>query len=375
MTTQRGIKATYMRGGTSKGVFFHARDLPPAGSERDALLLRIMGSPDPLQIDGMGGTYSSTSKVLVVEEPKDGELTYWFGQVAIAEPHIDWNGNCGNLTTAVGAFALEEGLVEGHDPVTTIALHNANTGTKIETEIPTTNGTFQVEGAHVVDGVPGTGSPVVTRYTDPAGKTTGTLLPTGGPTTRVTLASGQQIPVSVVDAASVFAFLRADDIGVDMSQTDVSVFNADQDLLARVEEIRSRLAVQLGRVQDPVNAARESATVPRIMIFSPGDDAVAVHARAVMMGAFHRALPMTGALCLAAAAHTPGTLVAEDLPEPAAREVIIGHPRGRVIVEVDAAQENGETFIASLGVTRTARRIMDGHVYANPETTGACRYA
>src|SRR5699024_3180799 len=179
-----------MRGGTSKGVFFHSRDLPPAGPERDELLLRIMGSPDPLQIDGMGGTYSSTSKVVVVDEPNDGELTYWFGQVAINAPHIDWNGNCGNLTTAVGPFALEEGLVQGHDPVTRVTLHNENTGTKIEAEVPTSNGTFRVDGKHVVDGLPGAGSPVVTRYLDPAGKTTGSLLPTGDATTQVTLASG-----------------------------------------------------------------------------------------------------------------------------------------------------------------------------------------
>ena len=361
-TNQRAITATYMRGGTSKGVFFHARDLPPAGPERDELLLRIMGSPDPLQIDGMGGTYSSTSKVVVVDEPHDGELTYWFGQVAINAPHIDWNGNCGNLTTAVGPFALEEGLVQGHDPVTRVTLHNANTGTKIEAEVPTSNGTFRVDGKHVVDGVPGAGSPVVTRYLDPAGKTTGSLLPTGDATTQVTLASGEQLWVSVVDAASVFAFIRAEDLGVDMSQTDVSVLNADAELLERIEEIRSRLAVQLGRVNDPTDAATESATVPRIIVFGPGDN-VMVHARAVMMGVFHRALPMTGALCLAAAAHTPGTLVADGLTEPTAREVIIGHPRGQAAVEVDAKTDDYKTRIESLGVTRTARRIMDGNVY------------
>src|SRR5699024_5770357 len=147
-TNQRAIPATYMRGGTSKGVFFHSRDLPPAGPERDELLLRIMGAPDPLQIDGMGGTYSSTRTVMVIDEVRNTEVTYWFGQVSIDEAYIDWDGNCGNLTAAVGPFAVEEGLIPAHEPVTTFTLHNGNTDTKIETSVPVKNETFQVEGKH-----------------------------------------------------------------------------------------------------------------------------------------------------------------------------------------------------------------------------------
>src|SRR5699024_1379965 len=149
-TNQRAIPATYMRGGTSKGVFFHSRDLPPAGPERDELLLRIMGSPDPLQIDGMGGTYSSTSKVVVIDERTNYEVPDWFGQLSIDEAYLHSDGNCGNLTAAVGPFAVEEGLIPAHEPVTTFTLHNGNTDTKIETSVPVKNGTFQVEGKHVV---------------------------------------------------------------------------------------------------------------------------------------------------------------------------------------------------------------------------------
>ena len=192
-SNQYAINAVYLRGGTSKGVFFHARDLPAAGPERDAVLLRVMGSPDPLQIDGMGGTYSSTSKVVVVDEPDDGVVTYWFGQVDITTPHIDWHGNCGNLTTAVGPFAIEEGLVPAREPVTTVPLLNGNTGTRIQAEVPVADGTFQVTGEHVVDGVPGTGSAVVTRYLEPAGTTTGQLLPLST-ITDVAMPDGALIP-------------------------------------------------------------------------------------------------------------------------------------------------------------------------------------
>lgn len=362
-TNQRAIPATYMRGGTSKGVFFHSRDLPPAGPERDEVLLRVMGSPDPLQIDGMGGTYSSTSKVVVVDEGRNNEVTYWFGQVSIDQPYIDWNGNCGNLTTAVGPYAIEEGLVPAHEPITTFNLHNGNTGTTIQTSVPVKNGSFQPTGKHVVDGVPGTGSPVVTRYLDPAGTTTGGLLATGRPMTDVYLPSRQLLQVSVVDATSVYAFIRADDIGVDIEHTDVETLNADQELLELLEHIRSHLAVKLGRVDNAAEAATESATVPRIILIEPGTGDTLVNARAVMMGRFHRALPMTGALCLAAATHTPGTLVAESLPSAAGPEVVIGHPKGQAVVEVDSERREDRAVIRSLGVTRTARRIMDGHVY------------
>ena len=366
-TNQRAINAAYMRGGTSKGVFFHACDLPPAGPERDAVLLRVMGSPDPMQIDGMGGTYSSTSKVVVVDAPQDGVVTYWFGQVDIAQPHIDWHGNCGNLTTAVGPFAIEEGLVPAQEPVTTLTLRNGNTDTLIEAEIPVANGTFQIAGDHVVDGVPGIGAGVVTRFVDPAGKTTGSLLPLDA-VTDVELPDGQSVWVSVVDASSVFAFIRAQDLGIDMSAADPVTLSADTALLQRIEHIRSALAVRLGRVEEPADAATQSATVPRIIVFAPGDDETHVNARAVMMGAFHRALPMTGALCLAAAAHTPGTLVSASLAETAPSNVVIGHPRGHAVVEVLAEHNDAGVTIRSLGVTRTARRIMDGRVYVEPNT-------
>ena len=372
ITNQHPINAVYMRGGTSKGVFFHARDLPPAGPARDAILLRVMGSPDPLQIDGMGGTYSSTSKVVVVDEPHDGTVTYWFGQVDITTPHIDWQGNCGNLTTAVGPFVIEEGLVAAYEPFTTLMLHNGNTDTRIEADVPVANGSFQVTGAHVVHGVPGTGSAVVTRFLDPAGKTTGQLLPLG-PTTDVEMPDGQSIPVSVVDASSVYAFVRASDLGIDMTTADPATLNTEATLLQRLEHLRSALAVRLGRVDTPADAATQSATVPRIMVFEPGDHTIHVVARAVMMGVFHRALPMTGALCLAAAAHTPGTLVAASMETAAASKVVIGHPRGTATVEVTVKHHGATVTIDSLGVTRTARRIMDGRVYVEQydEITGS----
>lgn len=362
-SNQRSIRATYMRGGTSKGVFLHARDLPPAGPDRDAVLLRIMGSPDPLQIDGMGGTYSSTSKVIVVGAPRDGVLPYWFGQVEIDEPQIDWHGNCGNLTTAVGPFTIEEGLMPADEPITNIKLLNANTDTVIQAAVPIADGTFRVYGDHTVDGVPGTGSPVTTTYLDPAGKTTGNVLPLGA-VTEVDLPDGTSVRACVVDASSVYAFIHAAELGVDLHAIDVATLNGNEELLKRIEHIRSRLAGMLGRVNNPADAAESSATIPRVMLISPGDDAVHVHVRAVMMGAFHRALPMTGALCTAAAAHLPDTLVSQCLDDAGScSEVVIGHPKGQAVVHVATEGLGAQRKIRSLSVTRTARRIMDGYVY------------
>ena len=368
MTHQRPTRAVYMRGGTSKGVFFHARDLPAAGAERDSLLLRLMGSPDPLQIDGMGGTYSSTSKVVVVDEPDDdGVITYWFGQVAIEEARVDWRGNCGNLTTAVGPFCVDEGLAQPVEPVTEVRLLNGNTGTDVRAEVPVRERRAVVEGEHVVDGVPGTGAPVVTRYLHPGGRTTGALLPTGASIHDVGLPSGSAVSVSVVDAAAVFVFVRASDLGVDVDAQSVAERNADPELLNLVEHIRAQVAMDLGLVDDPSDAAALSPTVPRIALIGPGRNGDDVSALAVSMGVFHRALPMTGALCTAAAATIPGTIVAAitggGRAESTATRLMIGHPRGHATVEVESEHGVDGVVLSSLGVTRTARRIMDGNVY------------
>ena len=185
-----GVPAVLMRGGTSKGVFLHARHVPPAGPRRDALVLDLMGSPDPMQIDGLGGTYSSTSKVMIVEPGPDSTVLYWFGQVGVDTRDGRLVGNCGNLTTAVAAFAVDEGLVPAVAPVTFVRLLNGNTGVRIVAEVPVENGRVQTRGTQRVAGVPRPGAPIATHYQYPGGSVTGRLLPTGRVTDALDLPDG-----------------------------------------------------------------------------------------------------------------------------------------------------------------------------------------
>lgn len=367
------VPAVYMRGGTSKGVFLHAADLPPAGPERDRMLLGIMGSPDPLQIDGMGGTVSSTSKVIVVEPGPADAVTYWFAQIGVDRAQVDWSGNCGNLTTAVAPFAIDEGLVEVQGEQTRVRLLNGNTGVEIHADVHTPDGRAATTGDFVIAGVPGTGSPVVTRYLDPAGGVLGSLLPLGGPVSEIPFpesgASGARVAengvtengvtVSVVDAAHPYVFVRAADLGLASDGRSVTELNGDAELLTRVERLRASVAVAVGAAPDPDSATASAPAVPRIILVSPGGEGADVAITAFSMGRVHRGLPMTGALCLAAAAALGETVVAEAAG--GRREGLrIRHPLGitDALAEVDS-----DGTVRSLGVVRTARRLMDGRVY------------
>lgn len=354
----RSIPAVYMRGGTSKGVFLHARDLPPSGPERDRVLLGIMGSPDPLQIDGMGGTVSSTSKAVIVEAGPEDAVTYWFAQVGIESARVDWSGNCGNLTTAVGPFAIDEGLVAAYGPQTRVRLINGNTGVEIIADVETPDGRSATTGGLAIAGVPGTGSPVVTRYVDPAGGVLGSLLPLGGPVTTLRTSEGP-IDVSVVDAAHPNVFARSGVLG-DISGRSVADLNADPAFLARAERLRAAAAVAVGRASDLADATTNSPAVPRLVLVGPSTARDAdIEITAFSMGRVHRGLPMTGALCLAAAAATRGTIIA-DLAGDVQDRLRIRHPLGitEATAEIDA-----QGGVRSLGVVRTARRLMDGRVY------------
>lgn len=363
-----GVPAVLMRGGTSKGLFLHAADVPPAGAERDALVLDLMGSPDPMQIDGLGGTYSSTSKVMIVEPARDGEVRYWFGQVGIDTPTVDWSGNCGNLTTAVAAFAVDEKLVPAIEPVTVFALRNGNTGVRIDAEVPVAQGRVVTRGDLQVPGVPRPGAPIVTRYRDPAGSVTGKLLPTGRPVDEVEL-DGRPLRVTIVDITTAFVFAGAKDLGVVPGQETVAELNADAALLDRIERVRGEAARLLGRVTAAADAARESPVVPRIVLVAPPRGQSDLDVVGVSMGAVHRALPMTAALCLAGAVRIPGTVPA-DFARGATDSVRLTHPLGTVeVVGEVGTGTDGQTHVRSVGVIRTARRLMSGLAYPYDEQT------
>lgn len=343
--TAAGIPAVFMRGGTSKGVFFHERDLPAAGAERDDVLLRVMGTPDPLQIDGLGGTTSSTSKVMVVGEPDDaGTVPYSFAQVGIGDAVVDWRGNCGNLTFAVARFAVEEGLAGLQH-----TLLNTNTGVRITADLSSAEPV-------AMPGVPGVAPAVTTSYLDPAGAALGSLLPLGSATTVLDVPGVGRMTVSLVDATNPYLFVSLD--AVRGAERDEAELRADAGFLELVERIRATAAVAAGAAPSLDVARRVASVTPRIVLVSPGDGESDVAALTISMQQVHRGIPMTAAMCLAAARATAGTVVA-DLAGVSTGETRVRHPLG--ISRVRAETRDGSIY--SVGLTGTARTLMRGIVY------------
>ncbi len=294
------IRSVFMRGGTSKGLFFREKDLPKDPALRDSIFLRVMGSPDPRQIDGLGSGFSSASKVAVVAPPeKPGQpLRYTFGQVSVTTPMVDYRGNCGNLSAAVGPFAIDEGMVEAVDPVTTVEILNTNTGKIIFAEVPVREGRAVVEGDCSISGVRGTGAPILLRFEDPGGAVTGSLLPTGNRVDRMAVPGRGDLEVSIVDAGNPTVFVRAKDLDLSGSESPEEI-DADAGLLSTLEGIRGLAAERCGLVSDAAEAAHRSPAVPKVAIISaPSASAEEVHLSATIlsMGKAHRAYALTGAI-------------------------------------------------------------------------------
>lgn len=373
---QRSIHGVFLRGGTSKGIFVAKDDLPPAGPERDALILELLGSPDPGQIDGMGGAISSTSKVMAVSRSdRPGiDIDYLFAQAAITQPVVDYRGNCGNLTSAIGVYAIDEGLIDHvTEPVTVVELHNENTGVHVRAHIPVVDGRAAVQGDHHIAGVPRAGARIVNEYLDPAGSQFDVLYPTGQPR-QVLATAGEPIEVSIVDVSNLVVFLRAEDVGLRGDERPDQV-NGDPDLLARLEDIRSHAAALVGLVDDPASATRRSPSLPMLALVAPPrtyttsvETPVAAEetdlcARAVTVQRMHHAYPMTVLTCTAAAARLPGTIPNEVTTHTGDWPVRIGHAKGVAEAAVRLETRDGEPAVASVSVTRTARRLMAGELY------------
>jgi 2-methylaconitate cis-trans-isomerase PrpF len=365
------VPAVLMRGGTSKGLFVRDADLPPPGDERDRAILALMGSPDPAQINGLGGATSSTSKLIAVSPGSElgCDVDYLFAQVTVDRPFVDYGGNCGNLTAAVGSYAIEEGLVEANGAMAVLTLFNRNTGKKVRTHVPVRDGRPLEEGDFAIAGVPGTGAKIVNEFLDPAGSVLGSVLPTGRPVDKVQPAGGPPVEVSIVDVANPMAFIRATDVGLGALPMQV-----DEDLLRRLEAIRAACAHAVGLVDDPGDATLRSPALPRLALVSPAhgylttagwrveEGAVDVVASMLSMQRMHHAFAATGLMCLAAAARLPGT-IANEICRPASGEgVRIGHPKG--VAEVGVVLGAGATpTVEAVVVARTARRLMAGEAY------------
>lgn len=375
---QSTYPTVFMRGGTSKGLFFHRRDVPGDPGVRDRMFLAALGSPDGYgrQLDGMGGGISSLSKVMVVERSsREGhQVDYTFGQVAVDRPLVDVKSNCGNLSAAIGPFAVDEGLVEADDGPIEVRLYNTNTDKTVLNRFEVRGGRAAVTGDTVVDGVSGSGAPVELVFPDPGGAVTGRLLPTGNPVDTLAPVDHPEIEASLVDATNPVVFIRAADLGLTGAEGPDAIA-ADRDLMRRLEAIRRAAAVAMGLADDPEDAARNWQSSPKIAMVAAPQDAtlldnstqksadVDLTARVISMGIPHRAIPQTSALCMAVAANVGGTLPAELRGSGGEGPVRIGHPSGHQSITAVVEGDGGNASAVEVSVTRTVRRLMAGEVY------------
>ena len=372
------IECTIFRGGTSKGVFFLEKHLPPAGPERDKILLSIMGSPDIRQIDGLGGAVSTTSKaaIISVSEREDADVDYTFAQVSIDKPIVDYNGNCGNISSAVGPYAIEMGLVNGEDPETVVRIYNTNTKKIIHAHVKTPGGKVNYFGDFPISGVPGTSSKIKLSFMNPAGAVTGKLLPTGNPLDRLDINGVGNLEFSIVDVTNPLVFVRADDVGLSGTELPEEI-DSRPGMLELLERIRGNAAYLLGFVDDPESASFKSPAVPKMTIVSKPRDYITVTGDRISAGNFdltgrmmsmqktHKTYAMTGALCTAAAAVINGTVVNNAVREGFSPvNLRIGHPGGIVPAGVEFSGTSNVVAEIEWAIGyRTARMLMHGTAY------------
>ena len=378
------IPCVYMRGGTSKALFFNDEDLPQDEAERDQVILSAFGSPDGRQIDGMGGANTSTSKVAIIKKSdrSDADVDYTFGQVDIFHPVVGKTMNCGNISSAVGPYAIDEGMVEVTEHVTKVRIFNTNTQKVIVEEVPVKDGRFMSEGDFSIDGVPGTASRVILKFVSPQGAASGKLLPTGNVKDIIEI-DGKTYEFSFVDAANPVIFVHPEDFGVTGTEIP-SEFNALPDcaeICRKLEIIRGTGAVILGFAKDLEDARINSQTLPKLAFVTrpvdytagsgkkiPAEEVDVVGRLFSMNMKMIDAYMGTGAICTVTAANTPGTIVNEIVTKgdinKTSEHIRIGHPWGIMDAYADIEENpDGTHTVVSGGLDRTARRIMEGYVY------------
>jgi probable AcnD-accessory protein PrpF len=385
MSTKPQIKipATYMRGGTSKGVFFRLDDLPEAaktpGEARDKLLLRVIGSPDPYQkqIDGMGGATSSTSKTVILAEPTqpDHDVDYLFGQVSIDKPFVDWSGNCGNLSAAVGAFAINSGFVAKEripeNGIATVRIWQANIGKTIINRVPISNGEVQETGEFELDGVTFPAAEIQVEFMDPADGE-GSMFPTGNLVDDLEVPGIGTFKATMINAGIPTIFLNAEDLGYNGSELQEAI-NGDDKALTMFETIRAYGAIRMGLIKHVDEIATRQHTPKVAFVAKPVDyvssngksikaEDVDVLVRALSMGKLHHAMMGTAAVAIATAAAVPGTLVNLAAGGGDRTSVTFGHPSGTLQVGAEASLVNGQWTATKAIMSRSARVLMEGWV-------------
>ncbi|GAB3409632.1 2-methylaconitate cis-trans isomerase PrpF [Massilia agilis] len=381
------ISATYMRGGTSKGVFFRLQDLPERaqvpGEARDQLLMRVIGSPDPYgkQIDGMGGATSSTSKTVIVAKSTrpDHDVDYLFGQVSIDKPFVDWSGNCGNLSAAVGPFAITNGLVDlaniPPDGVATVRIWQANIGKTIIAHVPMTGGAVQETGDFELDGVTFPAAEVQLEFMDPAAEEEGaggSMFPTGNLVDDLEVPGVGTLKATMINAGIPTIFVNAEAIGYTGTELQEAI-NGDPKALAMFETIRAHGAVRMGLIKHVDEAAKRQHTPKVAFVAKPADYVASsgkpvkagdidLLVRAMSMGKLHHAMMGTAAVAIGTAAAIPGTLVNLAAGGGERNAVRFGHPSGTLRVGAEASQVNGEWSVNKAIMSRSARVLMEGWV-------------
>lgn len=371
------LRCAIVRGGTSKGIFIKSNELPKEPEKKDAVLRAIYGSPDLRQIDGLGGADVLTSKLAIISPSSrvDADVDYTFGQVSFETDFIDYNGNCGNISSGVGPFAIDEGMVEPVEPITTVRINMKNSNCMLIAEVPVKNGKALVEGDFAIDGCPGTGAQIKLDWADSTGAITGKLLPTGNIKDTIEV-DGREYEVSIVDAGNSVVFIKAPSLNMTGIETPDEIEN-NKELMETIEKIRGKAAVMMGLVETPVEATLKSPYNPFFAIVSPPADYETKNkgtikaeecdlvSRLLFMLNMHKTYPVSGTVSTGAAARIPGSIVWDVLREEAKSKLTIniGHPGGIIPVESDAEIIDGDIKFKRIGVSRTSRRIMDGYVY------------
>ena len=374
---QHAIPCMIMRGGTSKGVYLLEKDLPPSGDKRDELLLRIMGSPDMRQIDGLGGANSVTSKVAILapSDKDDIDIEYTFAQISVDKPIVSYAGNCGNISAGVGPFAIESGIVKANSLTTTVRVLNTNTQKIIVENIQTPGGFVSYEGDYSIPGVPGTSSPIKIIVLEPAGTVCDKLLPTGNPVDVLEIPRFGELMVSIVDATNPLVFIKAEDVGMSGMELPHEI-DSNKNLLDLLECIRASAAKRLGVLENIEESAWKSPSIPKMTVVSFPKDYITTFGdkvlyskydllgRMISMQKAHPTYAMTGAMCTAAAAVIPNTIVnrVKSLSADPQR-LRIAHPSGIVEAGADYTDIDDEIKIHSVYGFRTARLILKGTVY------------
>jgi 2-methylaconitate cis-trans-isomerase PrpF len=383
--SQIDLPCYFMRGGSSRGGFFLAEDLPTDIRDRAAWLLAAYGSPDARQIDGIGGADALTSKAAIVSRSTHpgADVDYTFCQVGIDRPQVSTGGSCGNMLSAVGPFAIYRGLVEPQPNETVVRIYTTNTKQIVTAYIPMEGKLPALDGDCVIAGVPGSGARIMLDFGNCSGAVTGKLLPTGAPRDVVTI-DGREMVLSFVDAATPFVFVRASDLGATGIESPAEIA-ADPALLNRLEQVRGWAAHFMGRVSDPRDAAEKTPNIPRVIMVSPPADYVALDGRSISredvdvtvrqiaMQRPHKALAVVGSVCTAVASAIEGTVVAE-CRRPGTGRTRLGHPSGVLQVAAHVERDaEGRYQIHQAQIERTARLIMAGKLFLSAQRIDALR--